>query len=130
MEVYIFISCTDETYLQAEDIISAEEAWRLRVRLREVGLNGFVNETVSSGRYTAKKLLTAFRVRPPDFFEGRPDQGYYRLLGLTLLRELATRIKLAQYNTVDDAVELIKTKKNIVVITGAGVSCQSSLRLH
>ncbi|CZR60989.1 related to sirtuin 5 and related class III sirtuins (SIR2 family) [Phialocephala subalpina] len=41
---------------------------------------------------------------------------------LAISRELSKRIKLPQYNTIDDAVELIKRSKNIIVLTGAGIS--------
>lgn len=37
-------------------------------------------------------------------------------------RELAKRAKLSQYNTIDDAVALLKKSRNIVVLTGAGIS--------
>jgi NAD-dependent histone deacetylase SIR2 len=36
-------------------------------------------------------------------------------------REFSRRVKLPQYNTVEDAVELLKKSKNIIVLTGAGV---------
>ena len=32
------------------------------------------------------------------------------------------RTKLAQYNTIDDAVSLLRNAKNIIVLTGAGIS--------
>jgi NAD-dependent histone deacetylase SIR2 len=66
--------------------------------------------------------LTAFGLRPPPFLEGSPDDAYYGLLSLAISRELSKRIKLPQYNTVDDAVELIKKSNNIIVLTGAGIS--------
>ena len=47
--------------------------------------------------------------------------AYYRLLGLGITRELQKRVKLPQYNTIDDAVSLLKSSKNIIVLTGAGV---------
>ena len=85
-------------------------------------MEDFVAETVSSGQITAKKLLTAFGIRPPVFLEGRRDEAYYRLLGLCLIQELTTRTKLPQYNTIDDVAALIKKSSKIVVITGAGIS--------
>lgn len=94
----------------------------MRVRLREIGLSEFVKETITAGTVTAKKMLTAFGMEPPECFEGRPDEGYYRLLGLLMVREISTRKKLAQYNTVDDAATLLRDSKNILVITGAGIS--------
>ncbi|KAL9053453.1 MAG: hypothetical protein Q9162_004756 [Coniocarpon cinnabarinum] len=71
---------------------------------------------------SAKRLLSAFGINPPEFFCDRPDSGYYQLLGAALLQELSTRHKLPQYNTIEDAVELIRTRQNIMVITGAGIS--------
>jgi NAD-dependent histone deacetylase SIR2 len=41
---------------------------------------------------------------------------------LAISRELSKRIKLQQYNTVNDAVELIMKSNNIIVLTGAGIS--------
>lgn len=37
-------------------------------------------------------------------------------------RELSKRAKLSKYNTIDDAVDLLKKAKNIIVLTGAGIS--------
>lgn len=71
---------------------------------------------------TAKKLLTAFGFKPPPFLEGCEDEAYYPLLSMAVSRELDRRLKLPQYNTVDDAVDLLKKSKNIIVITGAGIS--------
>jgi NAD-dependent histone deacetylase SIR2 len=78
--------------------------------------------TVEAGKISAKKLLTAFGIRPPLFLDGSPDDSYYGLLSLAISRELSKRIKLPQHNTIDDAVELIKKSKNIIVLTGAGIS--------
>ena len=35
---------------------------------------------------------------------------------------LSMRDKLSQYNTVDDAVNLIRSSRNILILTGAGIS--------
>ena len=58
---------------------------------------------------------------PPSFLEGAPDKAYHPLLVMGMSREYAKRKKLAQYNTIDDAVDLLKKAKNIIVLTGAGV---------
>ena len=44
------------------------------------------------------------------------------MLSLGISRELSKRIKLPQYNTIDDAVELLKKSRNIIVLSGAGIS--------
>lgn len=41
---------------------------------------------------------------------------------LRSIDEPPPRQKLEQYNTFDDAIQLLKTCKNILVLTGAGVS--------
>ncbi|CAG9943892.1 unnamed protein product [Clonostachys rosea f. rosea IK726] len=99
-----------------------EEASRLRRELREYGPAVFCQRTVDAGRYTAKKLLTAFSIKPPAFLEGQPDEGYYSLLSLAITRELSKRAKLNRFNTVNDAVDLIEKSNNIILLTGAGIS--------
>ena len=104
------------------DACSPEESTRLRRELREQGPAVFSQRTVDAGRYTAKKLLTAFGIKPPAFLDGEPDEAYFSLLSLAISRELSKRIKLTEYNTVNDAVDLISRSCNIIVITGAGIS--------
>ncbi|KAJ6437784.1 histone deacetylase SIR2 [Purpureocillium lavendulum] len=99
-----------------------EEANRLRRELREYGPAVFCQRTVDAGRYSAKKLLTAFNIRAPAFLDGQPDEAYFSLLSLAISRELSKRAKLSRYNSVDDAVDLIGRSSNIIVITGAGIS--------
>lgn len=90
--------------------------------LRQLGPQDFCRVTVDEGRYTAKKLLTAFNIRPPPFLEGAPDEAYFTMVSAAIERELSKRAKLAEYNTVGDAVSLIQRSKNIIVLTGAGIS--------
>ncbi|KAI9839981.1 MAG: hypothetical protein M1819_000173 [Sarea resinae] len=99
-----------------------EEAMAFRTQLREVGEHQFIANTIEAGTVSAKKLCTAFGIRPPAFLDGAPDSAYYPFVGLGISRELSKRAKLAAYNTVDDVVELLKTSRNIVVLTGAGIS--------
>lgn len=99
-----------------------EESLAFRKRLRLIGGVRFVAETVEAGVITAKKLCTAFGIRPPFFLDGEPDEAYYSLLDLAICRELSKRAKLPQHNTIDDAVSLLKKSRNIIVLTGAGVS--------
>ncbi|KAI5284511.1 NAD-dependent histone deacetylase sir2, partial [Ascosphaera acerosa] len=49
------------------------------------------------------------------------DDAFFPYLVIGIDRELSTRNKLPQYNTVADAVRLLRESKNIVVLTGAGV---------
>lgn len=99
-----------------------DEAKAYRAKLRLLGAERFAAETVEADTITAKKLCTAFCSRLPPFLDGADDPSYYTLLSLCMARELAKRQKLLQYNTVDDAVSLLKKSTNIVVVTGAGAS--------
>ncbi|KAK8084615.1 Sir2 family protein [Apiospora hydei] len=105
-----------------DDACTTDETVYYRQLLRTAGPEQFCRLTVEDGKITAKKLLTAFGVIPPPFLEGSPDDEYYGLLTLALSRELKKRAKLMNYNTVGDAVNLIYNAKNIVVLTGAGIS--------
>jgi len=107
---------------EGTDICTAEEAKAFRARLHEVGAGKFIFDNITTGKITARKLCTAFEVRIPKFLEGLMDEAYYQLLGLAINRELNKRRRLEQYNTIDDAVKLLLERKNIIVITGAGIS--------
>jgi len=54
--------------------------------------------------------------------DGSCDEDFYQLLSLAISRELSKRLKLPQYNSIDDAVELLKKCNNIILLTGAGIS--------
>ena len=104
------------------DTCTVNESLAFRRLLRTEGEDKFLEETVVNGSITAKKLCTAFGIRPPAFLEGQSDSAYYNLLGLGICRELSKRVKLPQYNTIDDVVTLLQKSNNIIVLTGAGVS--------
>lgn len=107
------------------DTCTPKEAKAYRNRLHQVGAGRFVLETITNGTVTAKKLCSAFGAKPPFWLEGHPDSAYYKFLGLAISRELSKRRRLSEYSTIEDAARLIKESKNIMVITGAGVSVAS-----
>ncbi|KAJ5107875.1 hypothetical protein N7456_004550 [Penicillium angulare] len=110
---------------QLQDVPGActrEEAVAYRKRLHDIGKAAFVEETLVQETVTAKKLCTAFGIKLPDFLEGAPDEAYHPLLAIAISREFSRRPKLPQYNSIDDAVKLLKEAKNIIVLTGAGIS--------
>ncbi|KAF1831513.1 SIR2-domain-containing protein [Decorospora gaudefroyi] len=104
------------------DMCTADEARRLRQRLHQVGASQFVMENITSEKMTARKLCTAFGVKIPQFLQDAPDENFYQLLGLAINRELNKRPRLDQYKTIDDAARLLRERRNIMVITGAGIS--------
>ncbi|CAG8004802.1 unnamed protein product [Penicillium olsonii] len=99
-----------------------EEATAYRQRLHAIGKAAFVEETIVRETVTAKKLCTAFGIVPPAFLDDAPDEAYHSLLAIAISREFSRRPKLPQYNTIDDAVRLLRESRNIIVLTGAGVS--------
>ncbi|KAK7536186.1 chromatin regulatory protein Sir2 [Phyllosticta citribraziliensis] len=111
-----------EDLVPGPDTCSPQEARAYRARLNEVGGSVFVYETITTCTITAKKLCTAFGVKPPFWLEDQPDKAYYQVLGLAIGRALARRSRLPAYRTIEDAARLIKNSKNIMVITGAGIS--------
>lgn len=115
----VYSSLTNTTVSES---CTPKEATQLRKDLRELGPVTFCQRTIDAGLYTAKKLLSVFKVRPPAFLDGQPDEAYLGLLSLAMSRELAKRAKIDKYNSVKDAVELIRQSNNIIIITGAGIS--------
>lgn len=91
----------------------------MREQLRRIGPNRFIEQMVTKNNNSIRKIVTIFGIRP-DLPYG--ETWYCRVLGLAIQRELRKRYKLLQYNTIDDAVTLLQESRNIVVITGAGIS--------
>ncbi|KAK2799647.1 NAD-dependent histone deacetylase sir2 [Onygenales sp. PD_10] len=112
----------DDQLHEVPGACTPEEAATFRKRLHAIGKAAFAEETVGQGTVTAKKLCTAFGINPPAFLDGAPDSAYHALLVIGISREYSKRLKLPEYNTIDDAVELLKKSKNIIVLTGAGIS--------
>ena len=111
----------EHLFVGEEEACTLDEAIAYRAQLRAVGEDRFIADTVEAGSITAKKLCTAFGIRPPPFLDAAPDEAFYPLLGLGISRELSKRRKLPQHNTVDDVVNLLVRSDNIIVLTGAGV---------
>jgi len=119
------------------EVCTPEETAHYRTLLLQQGPDQFILHTVTAGKVTPRKLCTAFNV--PKMSLARlsemldtGDEGedgetatldiWYRLLGMAIMRFMLTRQKLPQYNTIDDVAALLRTAKNILVITGAGIS--------
>lgn len=109
-----------------EGACTLAETQLYRKRLRLVGAERFLDETVNARVITAEKLCTAFGIRTPGFLEGATDEAFHSLLNLGICRELSKRAKLPQYNSIDDAVSLLKRSRKIIVLTGAGVCIQAA----
>jgi NAD-dependent histone deacetylase SIR2 len=58
----------------------------------------------------------------PAALDDVEDDDLYEILGIALMRELQRRQRLTQYQTIDDVAELLRSRRHILVVTGAGVS--------
>ena len=126
-----------------DSVYTPQDLAPLVVHLKEEGVTGFLRSylaklpdgTVPSLRkllYSLNVILVslpvhpaprAHRVQPEHLRDPRVPEHY--LLPLTqnvLARFLRNRERLWQYNTVDDAIELFRKAKNIIVVSGAGIS--------
>ncbi|KAF2214803.1 hypothetical protein CERZMDRAFT_66063 [Cercospora zeae-maydis SCOH1-5] len=99
--------------------IDDREISALLAFLRDRGPDAFFTETIDVRQYPPRVLGIAFGIDPTLNID---DDLYLRLLGHAVVRFFHKRKKLQEYNTLDDAARLIKERKNIMVITGAGIS--------
>jgi NAD-dependent histone deacetylase SIR2 len=93
----------------------------LRSRLRQIGPDKFFEETLGQ-EMDPRALGTAFGLDPRIFDDDEDTERYIRLLYHAIVRAYYKRRKLTQYNTIEDVAALILRSKNIMVITGAGIS--------
>ncbi|KAI9735204.1 MAG: NAD-dependent histone deacetylase sir2 [Cirrosporium novae-zelandiae] len=104
------------------DACTREEASAYRTRLHAIGEDAFKAETVESKTISARKLMTAFGIKPPSFLEGSSERVFRAFLNHCIAKELSSRQKLPQVNTIRDVVRLLKNSNRIIVLTGAGIS--------
>ncbi|KAK9245517.1 DHS-like NAD/FAD-binding domain-containing protein [Lipomyces tetrasporus] len=69
-----------------------------------------------------REVLYALGIRSSVVLESFDEAAMVQLLQLAITRELSRRIPLDNVTTLDDAISLIKNAKNIVLLTGAGIS--------
>ncbi|KAG2110591.1 DHS-like NAD/FAD-binding domain-containing protein [Suillus discolor] len=107
---------------EADGAWSKEEIRKMMHHLKERGMSSFVREYVITQNIPIVKLLFAFGISLcPELREKQPQTMLY-FLRVAMAKELHLREKLAQYNTIADAVSLIQASKRMVVLTGAGIS--------
>ena len=66
-----------------------------------------------------RRLGSAFGMDPNWDMD---DGLFYRIFGMVLVRAYQKRQKLAKFNNIDDAAKLLRECRNIMVVTGAGIS--------
>ncbi|ETW79289.1 hypothetical protein HETIRDRAFT_387618 [Heterobasidion irregulare TC 32-1] len=90
--------------------------------LKEKGMSSFIMEYVVMRAIPVFQLLVAFGILLCDELQSKQPATLLYFLRVALSRELQMREKVPQYNTIDDAVNLIKVSKRILILTGAGIS--------
>ncbi|KAG0273747.1 NAD-dependent histone deacetylase sir2 [Linnemannia exigua] len=105
-----------------EDRMTLEEAEELLEDARMRGMDFVIRKYIESGRYTAKKVLL---LTVPDFLD-IPDyfseQDIIDAAADRIRRVLRKRKRLQHIHSLEHVVNLLKTSKRIMVLTGAGVS--------
>jgi NAD+-dependent protein deacetylase SIR2 len=104
------------------EICTYEQTLRIRYQAREIGLERFFTQTVLQQQVSLERLCAAFNVPPPAVPVDPPDSQLLARLKKAIAVDMRNRIKLQKYNSVDDAITLVRNAKNIMVITGAGIS--------
>ncbi|KAA1468906.1 SIR2-domain-containing protein [Dentipellis sp. KUC8613] len=99
-----------------------QEVRRMLYHLKHHGMSSFVKEYVSTRAIPIPELLCAFGLLLADELQTKKPNTLLYFLRVALYRELQLREKLPQYNTIDDAVNLIATSRRILILTGAGIS--------
>ncbi|KAI9598276.1 DHS-like NAD/FAD-binding domain-containing protein [Syncephalis fuscata] len=82
----------------------------------------FIEKYVTQQTVPLAKLIELFDRPLPSQALLLPDSRLLSILVYSIQRFLRRRRKLADVNTIDDVVRLMHEAKNIIVLTGAGVS--------
>ncbi|KAE9406280.1 DHS-like NAD/FAD-binding domain-containing protein [Gymnopus androsaceus JB14] len=90
--------------------------------LKERGMGHFVRMYAINRAIPIPKLLLVFGINLCPELQNRSNPTLYYFLRVAMWKELRLREKLPQYNTISDAVELIRNSKRMLILTGAGIS--------
>ncbi|PSR82593.1 hypothetical protein PHLCEN_2v6026 [Hermanssonia centrifuga] len=107
---------------EAEIAWSDEETKLMMSDLKENGMSRFVNKYVVIKAIPIPKLLNAFGICLCTELRNKCRKTLMYFLQVAISRELRSREKLSMYNTIDDAVDLIRKANHILILTGAGIS--------
>ncbi|CAE6538815.1 unnamed protein product [Rhizoctonia solani] len=116
---------------QMQATFSDQDIDEMIVYLKEAGMMAWIKKYVTERDIPVLLLLAALGAPIPLNAQNEPHSDpnmLHRLLKVTLTRILRRRSKLGHINTPDDVVNLIKRSKNIVVLTGAGISVSCGIQ--
>ncbi|CAD6564613.1 MAG: NAD-dependent histone deacetylase sir2 [Tremellales sp. Tagirdzhanova-0007] len=113
---------------EAESGYTDEDMRQMTHELKERGLIAFLRDYLVRGEATQtpslRKLLLGFGILPPSGLRhpSNPDIFLLPFAKIALSRILRRREKLPHLNTIPQAVELLRNARNIIILSGAGIS--------
>ncbi|KAJ4486926.1 DHS-like NAD/FAD-binding domain-containing protein [Lentinula lateritia] len=111
----LFTNAHDETWTK-------EERKEMISFLKERGMGHFVRKYAINRAIPIPTLLLAFGIKLCPELQNRSNPTLYYFLRVAMWKELRLREKLSEYNTISDAVNLIRNSKRMLILTGAGIS--------
>ncbi|KAF9460565.1 DHS-like NAD/FAD-binding domain-containing protein [Collybia nuda] len=106
----------------------AQQAWtkvevqHMMHHLKERGITSWIKEYVFTRNIPIPRLLHAFGITLCEGLQNKRHSTLLYFLKVAISRELRSRERLTQFNTVADAVDLIRSSRRILILTGAGIS--------
>ncbi|KAF8972683.1 DHS-like NAD/FAD-binding domain-containing protein [Flammula alnicola] len=107
---------------KVEETWTNQEIKQMLHLLKERGSAAFIDEYVRTRNIPIPKLLEAFDIELCPELQSRRPQTMLYFLRVAMAHKLRNRDKLTQYNTITDAVQLIRQSQRILILTGAGIS--------
>ncbi|KAF8074705.1 SIR2-domain-containing protein [Lyophyllum atratum] len=118
LDVSVLYGIEDE----AQPTWTLQEVKQMMHHLKERGMGSWITEYVLTRNIPIPKLLRAFGISLCEALQNKKPTTLLYFLKVALSRELRLRDKLTQYNTISDAVNLIRSSRRMIILTGAGIS--------
>ncbi|GFZ47915.1 Hydrolase acting on carbon-nitrogen bonds, other than peptide bonds in linear amides [Saitozyma sp. JCM 24511] len=118
----------DRLVEEAETGFTEEEVAQMTAKLKERGLITFLRDYLKPDEQgevaSLRKLLLGFGIVPPAPLRHPSTPNLYLLsfTKLALSRILRRRERLSHLSTISQALDLFRTARNIIVLSGAGIS--------
>ncbi|KAG0234870.1 NAD-dependent histone deacetylase sir2 [Actinomortierella wolfii] len=104
------------------DVFTEDEAGALIEEAREHGIPHIMEKYVFTEAISLKKLILAFAPQLEVNWNRIAIGELQEAIPVLIVQALRQRRRLENVQTIEKVVELLKTSKNIMVLTGAGVS--------
>ncbi|KAL0955144.1 hypothetical protein HGRIS_004058 [Hohenbuehelia grisea] len=122
LEEELDISALYSSRSEVQQAWTKQEVRHMMTHLKEKGMQAWIKEYVILRQIPVPKLLKVFGINLCAPLQRKRPETMLYFLRVAMSHELRLREKLPQYNTIDDAVQLIKSSKRIIILTGAGIS--------